>query len=122
MLIVFQRLFGGKACLVLLEESPFLALLWLTTLAMVAPLDGIAHGRHGGDCSVLSRLGSVLETFLMFTLIVNRLKEAQMGIKLRSCRQGLDGRSLFLIAPKLFRPASPLTLSVPLRSAHLGGR
>lgn len=30
----------------LLEETPFLAALNLTTLFVVPPLDGIAHGRH----------------------------------------------------------------------------
>jgi hypothetical protein len=34
--------------LMLLQKTPFLTFSWLRTLAMVAPLHGIAHGRHGG--------------------------------------------------------------------------
>jgi len=34
--------------LVLLQESPFGALFGLAALAVVAPLHGVAHGRHGG--------------------------------------------------------------------------
>ncbi len=29
------------------EEAPFLALFGLASFAVVAPLDGISHGRHG---------------------------------------------------------------------------
>jgi len=36
--------------LVLLEETPFLAALDLTTLFVVAPLNGVAHGRHAELC------------------------------------------------------------------------
>jgi hypothetical protein len=32
--------------LVLLENTPFLTALELTTLAVVSPLDGVAHRRH----------------------------------------------------------------------------
>lgn len=35
----------------LLKEAPFLALFWLPSFSMVAPLDGVAHGRHDGDWS-----------------------------------------------------------------------
>jgi hypothetical protein len=34
--------------LVLLENTPFLTSFELTTLAVVAPLNGVAHGRHAG--------------------------------------------------------------------------
>jgi hypothetical protein len=39
---------GGAKLVVfaLLEETPFLALDGLSALLVVAPLDGIAHGRH----------------------------------------------------------------------------
>lgn len=41
--------------LVLFEETEFLALFGLGTLFVIAPLDGIAHGRHGGRiCDVYS--------------------------------------------------------------------
>lgn len=37
-----------KVCmyLVLFKNTPFLTTFELTTLAVVAPLDGISHGRH----------------------------------------------------------------------------
>jgi hypothetical protein len=34
--------------LALLQEPPFLTLLRLRALLVVAPLNGVAHGRHGG--------------------------------------------------------------------------
>lgn len=43
-----RTLEGGleEVYLVLLEESPFLTFFWLASFFVVAPLDGIAHGRH----------------------------------------------------------------------------
>jgi hypothetical protein len=37
---------GREIYLVLLEESPFFAFFWLSSFSVVAPLDGISHGRH----------------------------------------------------------------------------
>ena len=34
--------------LVLFEDTPFLTALELASLAVLAPLDGVAHGGHGG--------------------------------------------------------------------------
>lgn len=38
----------------LLEEAPFFAFFRLSSFAMIAPLDGVAHGRHSGRISELS--------------------------------------------------------------------
>ena len=49
--------------LALLQEPPFLALFGLRALLVVAPLDGVAHGRHGGlglGCVVLGLFGEAV--------------------------------------------------------------
>lgn len=50
------KAFSKCTYLALLEETPFLALLRLRTLLVVAPLDGISHGRHFGGVVVYSRV------------------------------------------------------------------
>jgi hypothetical protein len=49
-----MRLYWKGMYYVFLEKAPFLAFFGLASLAMVAPLDGVAHGRHGGRISVRS--------------------------------------------------------------------
>jgi len=40
----------ARAYLVLFEKTEVAALVRLAALLMVAPVDGIAHGRHDGKC------------------------------------------------------------------------
>lgn len=43
--------------LVLFEKAPFLALERLGALFVIAPLNGVAHGRHVGVCSAVRGRG-----------------------------------------------------------------
>ncbi len=62
----------------LLKESPFCALLWLATLAVVAPLDGVAHGRHG--CGLLRRLFTVFVVSTIIKCLQNAVGRKGLGI------------------------------------------
>lgn len=65
----------------LLEKSPFRALFWLATLAVVAPLDCVAHRRHGGGCAVIPLFEMYMSLLCASPESLQRNIEARMGIK-----------------------------------------
>jgi hypothetical protein len=66
------RLGGKVSYLAFLKQTPFLALLGLRALLVVAPLDGIAHRRH---------IGRVLG-FVFWGYLVRRCDRRKLSLQL----------------------------------------
>lgn len=79
---------GEVTYLVLLKNTPFLASFELSTLAVVAPLDGVAHGRHavwlcGFEAAGFARWTEINENYSKQKITVAQIARKKLKVSVR---------------------------------------